>query len=119
LTFDSAVGTFNEKVNKKENCIKMSGLPFKASEKEMRDFFLPEAKCVSVKVILNRDGRPSGDAIAAFEGQEEVESAMKKDREHLGTRFIVLSRYILLSVWVFLLRLGESKISLILSKKMY
>ena len=74
----------------------MSGLPFKASEKEMRDFFLPEAKCVSVKVILNRDGRPSGDAIAAFEGQEEVESAMKKDREHLGTRFIVLSRYILI-----------------------
>jgi len=92
LTFDSAVGTFNERVNKKENCIKMSGLPFKASEKEMRDFFLPEANCVSVKVILNRDGRPSGDAIAAFEGPEEVESAMKKDREHLGTRFIVLSK---------------------------
>ena len=47
MTFDTAVGTFNERVNKKENCIKMSGLPFKASEKEMRDFFLPEAKCVS------------------------------------------------------------------------
>ena len=95
----------------------MSGLPFKASEKEMRDFFLPEAKCVSVKVILNRDGRPSGDAIAAFEGQEEVEAAMKKDREHLGTRFIVLSRYILISVWVLWLDLGHPKLVRFYQKK--
>jgi len=70
----------------------MSGLPFRASEKEMRDFFLPDAKCASVKVILNRDGRPSGDAIASFDSKEEVEAAMKKDREHLGSRFIILTR---------------------------
>jgi len=93
LMLDSAAGTFNENGNgKKENCIKMSGLPFRASEKEMKDFFLPNAKCVSVKVILNRDGRPSGDAIASFDSQEEVEEAMKKDREHLGSRYINLSR---------------------------
>jgi hypothetical protein len=41
---------------------------------------------------LNRDGRPSGDAIAEFETEEAMEEAMKKDREHLGTRFVVLTR---------------------------
>jgi heterogeneous nuclear ribonucleoprotein F/H len=40
-----------------------------------------------VRVILNRDGRPSGDAIAEFETEEAVEEAMKKDREHLGNRY--------------------------------
>merc|ERR1712150_324004 len=92
LTLDTAVGTFNDNVKEDENCVKMSGLPFRASEKEIRDFFLPEAKCVSVKVILNRDGRPSGDAIARFDSKEEVEAAMEKDREHLGSRFIILTR---------------------------
>lgn len=93
LTLDSAAGTFNESGNgKKENCIKMSGLPFRASEEEMKDFFLPNAKCVSVKVILNRDGRPSGDAIASFDSPEEVEEAMQRDGEHLGSRYINLSK---------------------------
>ena len=89
---DTAVGTFNDNCKQDENCIKMSGLPFRASEKEIRDFFLPAAKCVSVEVILNRDGRPSGDAIASFNSKEEVEAAMEKDREHLGSRFIILTR---------------------------
>ena len=94
LELDTTVSTFNENFQQKENCIRMSGLPFKASEKEMRDFFLPNAECVSVKVILNRDGRPSGDAIACFNTHRDVEAAMKKDREHIGSRFIKLSRLV-------------------------
>ena len=76
-------------------CLKMSGLPFRATEQEMKDFFLPNAKCKSIKVILNRDGRPSGDAIASFEDEESLQSAMEKDREHLGSRFIVLTRSVM------------------------
>ena len=48
--------------------------------------------CASVRVILNREGRPSGDAIAEFETDDDVEEAMKKNREHLGSRFVVLTR---------------------------
>lgn len=70
----------------------MSGLPFRASQQEMKDFFLPQAKCIDVKVILNKDGRPSGDAIASFQSQEELEAALTKDREHMGSRFVILSR---------------------------
>lgn len=72
--------------------IRMKGLPFRASEQEMRDFFLPDAECASVRIIFNREGRPSGDAIAEFESEEEAEKAMKKNREHLGSRFVILSR---------------------------
>jgi RNA recognition motif-containing protein len=94
LTLDTAPATFSSNNCKLDNelSLKMSGLPFKATEKEMKEFFLPEAKCLSVKVILNKDGRPSGDAIASFEDKETVEAALKKDREHLGSRFVVLSR---------------------------
>jgi hypothetical protein len=48
---------------------------------------------VSVRVILNRDGRPSGDAIAEFETEEEMEEAMKKDREHLVSALLEISRF--------------------------
>jgi heterogeneous nuclear ribonucleoprotein F/H len=92
LSMDTAAATFNG-VTQSKYCLKMSGLPFRATEQEMKDFFQPDAECQSVKVILNRDGRPSGDAIASFEDEEALEKAMVKDREHLGSRFVVLSKY--------------------------
>ncbi len=72
--------------------VRMAGLPFRATEQEIKDFFQPEAECVAVRIIFNRDGRPSGDAVAEFESDEEAERAMKKNREHLGSRFVILTR---------------------------
>lgn len=93
LSMVSAAATFNSAASSgSRHCVKMSGLPFRATEQEMKDFFLPDADCLAVRVILNRNGRPSGDAIAEFADDEAVEQAMKKDREHLGSRFIVLAR---------------------------
>merc|ERR1711956_12336 len=119
-----------ERVNKKENCIKMSGLPFKASEKEREhlgtrfivlsklqeegasneyfsiklgglpfkarneeivDWFSPKAECMRVKILKNRDNRPSGEAIAEFASKESAEAAMKMNKEYLGERFVVLT----------------------------
>jgi len=72
--------------------VRMSGLPFRATEQEMVDFFSPEAECVGARVIYNREGRPSGEAIAEFESEEQAQLAIKyKNREHLGNRFIILS----------------------------
>jgi len=97
LSLDKARATFGNAQESSEGqdltkCLRMSGLPFRATEKEMKDFFLPDTECVSIRVILNRDGRPSGDAIATFKTNEDVTEALKKDREHLGSRFIILSR---------------------------
>lgn len=72
--------------------VRMAGLPFRATEDEIKDFFKPVADCVGVRIIYNRDGRPSGDAVAEFESNEMAEKAMKKNREHLGSRFVVLTR---------------------------
>lgn len=93
LSLDSVSATFDarEAMNSR-NCIMMSGVPFRATEQELKDFFLPEAEAVSVKVVLNHEGRPSGSAVAEFGSEEEADKAMAKDRETLGTRFVVLSR---------------------------
>ena len=72
--------------------VRMAGLPFRATEQEIRDFFRPDAECVGVRIVLNRDGRPSGDAVAEFETDDQAERAMGKNREHMGSRFIVLTR---------------------------
>ncbi len=92
LSMDSAAATFNG-VDRSGSTLslRMSGLPFRATEREMRDFFKPiEVK--SIRVILNMDGRPSGEAIASFANEDDMAEALKKDREHLGTRFIVLTK---------------------------
>jgi len=92
LKLDTAAATFDLENASTSNCLIMSGVPFRATEQEMKDFFLP-TKCQSVKVILNRDCRPSGEALASFEDQESLEQALTKDRENLGDRFIILRRY--------------------------
>lgn len=71
--------------------IRMGGIPFRASDEELKEFFLP-AKCVSVRIIFNSEGRPSGNAIAEFESEADALQAMEKDRETLGKRFVILTR---------------------------
>ena len=94
LSMDSVTATFNSNTshNSEYPCVKMSGVPFRATEQELRDFFSGAADPVRVKVILNRDGRPSGDALAEFESEDAVDRAMSRDRENMGSRFVVLSR---------------------------
>jgi len=71
--------------------IRMGGLPFKATVKEIQDWFHPEADCAHVKILLNREGRPSGEALASFETEQEAERAMVKNKEYLGERFVILT----------------------------
>ena len=85
LKLDTAAATFDMENVSTSNCLIMSGVPFRATEQEMKDFFLP-TKCQTVKVILNRDCRPSGEALASFEDEESLEQALTKDRENLGDR---------------------------------
>jgi len=91
--FTEAAATFANKVEcVSKFSLKMAGCPYRATETEMKEFFLPEAKCTGVKIILNKDGRPSGDAIASFEDEDAMKAAMVKDHEKLGPRYIILSR---------------------------
>jgi heterogeneous nuclear ribonucleoprotein F/H len=93
LSMDSVTATFNNSTNhNSEYCVKMSGVPFRATEQELKDFFKGVDEPIRVKVILNRDGRPSGDALAEFDSEEAVENALSKDRECMGSRYVVVTR---------------------------
>ena len=71
--------------------IKMSGLPFRTREPEIKDWFSQVADCHRVKILKNRENRPSGEAIAEFATKEDAQEAMKLNKEYLGERFVVLT----------------------------
>jgi heterogeneous nuclear ribonucleoprotein F/H len=41
-----------------------------------------------VHITMSREGRPSGEAFIELESTEDVEQAMKKDKQHMGHRYI-------------------------------
>lgn len=43
---------------------------------------------LGVQMTMSREGRPSGEAYVEMESEEDVELACKKDREHMGHRYI-------------------------------
>lgn len=69
--------------------IHMRGLPFKATEQDIADFFRP-IEPVNVRIILENGGRPSGEADVEFATHEEALKAMCKDKSHMSHRYIEL-----------------------------
>lgn len=65
--------------------VHMRGLPFRVNASQIIDFFNP-LQCVEIKLGYLPDGRASGDGIVEFATQEEVQEAMKKDRQMIGSR---------------------------------
>lgn len=41
-----------------------------------------------VQMTMSREGRPSGEAYVEMESEDDVERACKKDRDHMGHRYI-------------------------------
>lgn len=39
-------------------------------------------------MTMSREGRPSGEAYIEMDTEEDLELALKKDREHMGHRYI-------------------------------
>lgn len=52
-----------------------------------KDFELIEQR---VHLVVNPDGRPSGEAFVEFNNSEDSKAAMKNDRMTLGSRYIEL-----------------------------
>merc|ERR1719220_2149779 len=75
-----------------EYYVKMSGVPFRASTQELKNFFQGGPLPIRVQHSLNEDGRNSGHAFAAFDSEEAAEKAMLKHREYMGPRYVSLSR---------------------------
>uniref|UniRef100_A0A1I8HCY6 RRM domain-containing protein n=1 Tax=Macrostomum lignano TaxID=282301 RepID=A0A1I8HCY6_9PLAT len=69
--------------------VHLRGLPFSVTVAEVTDFFAP-LKPSRVQLHFNRAGRPNGEADVDFGSAQEAEEAMKRDKAHIGSRYIDL-----------------------------
>ncbi|XP_026759661.1 heterogeneous nuclear ribonucleoprotein H-like [Galleria mellonella] len=71
--------------------IKLRGLPFSTTVENVLDF-LNGVNVVNGKEGIHmtevRPGRPSGECFVEVETQEDVDAALKKDKENMGKRYI-------------------------------
>ena len=80
-------------INPDSGVVRLRGLPYSAGEQEIRDFFKPlDLEPTHVRFILNAWGKDSGSAFVVFPRAEDIETAMKKDKQEIGTRYIEIFR---------------------------
>ncbi|KAM9313385.1 heterogeneous nuclear ribonucleoprotein H2-like [Gastrophryne carolinensis] len=75
-----------------EGCVvKVRGLPWSCTTEEIENFF-SESKILGgmdgIHFISTREGRPSGEAFVEFENEDDLNLALKKDRETMGHRYV-------------------------------
>eukprot|EP00262_Sarcandra_glabra_P020230 TRINITY_DN7963_c0_g1_i1.p1 TRINITY_DN7963_c0_g1~~TRINITY_DN7963_c0_g1_i1.p1 ORF type:complete len:254 (-),score=44.77 TRINITY_DN7963_c0_g1_i1:17-778(-) len=71
--------------------LRLRGLPFSAGKDDVIDFFKDfELSEDCVHVVVNADGRSTGEAFVEFASTEDSKAAMVKDRMTLGSRYIEL-----------------------------
>ena len=78
------------KNGEEKHIIKMRGVPFKATEMEISEWFSPCASCREVNIMYGPDGRPSGMAEVTFRTEADAKAAMAKHRQNMGSRYIEL-----------------------------
>ena len=80
-----------EIVANENGVLRCRGLPYGSAEQEIFDFF-KDFKVVQdgVKLVMQKDGRPSGQAFVLFETQAEAKRALSMDNERISNRYIEL-----------------------------
>eukprot|EP01084_Bolivina_argentea_P085818 155114_1 len=66
--------------------VNLSGLPYSAKDKEIKDFFKHE-KITKINIIFNY-GKPSGCATVEFKDENSLNTALKKHKNYIGNRYI-------------------------------
>ncbi|XP_067139942.1 heterogeneous nuclear ribonucleoprotein F-like isoform X2 [Centruroides vittatus] len=69
--------------------VHMRGLPFRAVEQDIYDFFRP-LNPINIRILYENNGRPSGEADVEFSTHEEAVKAMGKDKANIQHRYIEL-----------------------------
>lgn len=71
--------------------VKLRGLPWSATVEEILKFFRDSnvsGGVDGVHMTLSKEGRPSGEAFVEFQSEEDLKQALKRDRDHMGNRYI-------------------------------
>ena len=71
--------------------VRIRGLSFGTTEREVYDFFSP-IPLAALHIIVDNVGRPSGDAYAEMETQEDETRALDRHRQSMGRRYIEVFR---------------------------
>ncbi|XP_065653802.1 heterogeneous nuclear ribonucleoprotein F-like [Hydra vulgaris] len=75
--------------SKTGHSVHMRGLPFEASVSDIVTFFSP-LNPVDVRLMFEPNGRPKGECDVDFATHSDAESAMLKDKQNMGHRYIEL-----------------------------
>lgn len=67
--------------------VRLRGLPYSATEEQIKEF-LEGITVVEVIFTSTSSGRPSGECYCQLSTAEDVQNALKKDRQNLGNRYI-------------------------------
>jgi len=74
------------------SCLKMRGLPFSVSARDIRDFFVDFRVAERDITIDLNQGRPTGYALVFFENESEAQRAKEQlNKKYLGSRYVDLS----------------------------
>uniref|UniRef100_A0A8C4QD01 RNA binding motif protein 19 n=1 Tax=Eptatretus burgeri TaxID=7764 RepID=A0A8C4QD01_EPTBU len=93
----------NVKMNRKANIkeidrlpeavftVKLSGLPYKVTKKQIHEFLHPE-KPTTIRMMQNTHGKFTGVLFADFESEKSLQGALKRDHDYIGRRYVRVSR---------------------------
>ncbi|XP_020663005.3 putative RNA-binding protein 19 [Pogona vitticeps] len=67
--------------------VKLRGAPFNVTEQNVREFLVP-LRPVAIRFARNAHGNKTGYVFVDFNSAEEVQKALKRNREYMGGRYI-------------------------------
>lgn len=74
----------------KSYALRMRGLPYRATERDVADFFYP-LRVGTIDLLLEYGtGRASGEAIVEFYSLVDRDDALRRDKKYMGSRYIEL-----------------------------
>ncbi|KAJ8285605.1 hypothetical protein GJAV_G00028760 [Gymnothorax javanicus] len=67
--------------------VKLRGAPFNVKEQQIREFMTP-LKPVAIRIVRNTHGNKTGYVFVDLHSQEEVEKALRKNKDYIAGRYI-------------------------------
>ncbi|XP_071338930.1 probable RNA-binding protein 19 [Trachinotus anak] len=74
-----------------EFTVKLRGAPFNVKEQQIREFMTP-LKPAAIRIGKNESGNRTGYVYVDLRSEEEVEKALKKNKDYIGGRYIEVFR---------------------------
>lgn len=83
----SKKAVMNEKEPTTDFTVKLRGVPFNVKEQQIREFMTP-LKPVAIRIGKNESGNRTGYVYVDLRSEEEVQKALKKNKDYIGGRYI-------------------------------